>query len=261
MNWMLEPVREAVMTILIVTAPIVLIAAGIGLVVGIIQAATQVQEQTTSFALKLVGVLGMFLVTGMWMFGYLTDFATKTIGTSFTKVIEQREPVDFPVDSAAQTFTQPLIQKTNANGQPTANSADFQASLAPPLQAFNNAIQTQPENYNYTVPVVAPTKPSSAPPLRSKPGTQSSQAAPTPKPQRKASLSNNTTSPNKVELQPPDTVTQPLKIIRPVIPSSLDLGNNTGSTSIDKLPPPGATQSQSTASESPASTDSTTTWW
>ena len=55
--------RDAILTALLVAAPLLLIALGVGLVISIIQSVTQIQEQTLSFVPKLVLVGGAFIVT------------------------------------------------------------------------------------------------------------------------------------------------------------------------------------------------------
>ena len=67
--------REALMVGLCVFAPPVLAAMAIGLLVSLLQAATQVQEQTLTFVPKLIVVCVVLAVLGIWMLGQLTQFA------------------------------------------------------------------------------------------------------------------------------------------------------------------------------------------
>ncbi len=60
---------QALLLILILSAPPILISMGLGLFVAIFQAATQIQEQTLSFTVKLVAVI----LTIMLMGGYLSE--------------------------------------------------------------------------------------------------------------------------------------------------------------------------------------------
>lgn len=57
-----------------VAAPMLLAALIVGLVISVLQAATQVNEQTLSFIPKLVAVFGALLITGPWMISMMTDF-------------------------------------------------------------------------------------------------------------------------------------------------------------------------------------------
>lgn len=58
---------EAILLILILSAPPVLISMFVGLFVAIFQAATQIQEQTLSFTVKLVAVVVVLMAMGGWL--------------------------------------------------------------------------------------------------------------------------------------------------------------------------------------------------
>jgi len=66
--------RQAVELTIIVSAPVLVTALAIGLLVSIFQAATQINEQTLSFIPKLVGMFGMLIIAGPWMVGLMVDF-------------------------------------------------------------------------------------------------------------------------------------------------------------------------------------------
>jgi flagellar biosynthetic protein FliQ len=76
---------ESVMTIgqqaleltLMVSAPMLLTALVIGLIVSIFQAATQINEMTLSFIPKLVGMFVVLIITGPWMIGIMLDYMTR----------------------------------------------------------------------------------------------------------------------------------------------------------------------------------------
>jgi flagellar biosynthetic protein FliQ len=55
-------------------APMLLMAMTVGLIVAILQAATQVQEQTLTFAPKAVAIALMLLAAGPWMTNEIIDF-------------------------------------------------------------------------------------------------------------------------------------------------------------------------------------------
>ena len=69
--------RDAILTALMVAAPLLLIAMGVGLVVSVIQSVTQIQEQTLSFVPKLFGIAAVFLVGLPWMLQLLVDYTQK----------------------------------------------------------------------------------------------------------------------------------------------------------------------------------------
>jgi flagellar biosynthetic protein FliQ len=72
--------RHAMEITLMVAAPLLLVALGIGLVVSIFQAATQINESTLSFIPKLVGVFVALVVAGPWMIGVMTDYMREIFG-------------------------------------------------------------------------------------------------------------------------------------------------------------------------------------
>lgn len=68
---------EALLLILIMSGPPILFASIIGIFVAIFQAATQIQEQTLSFAIKMVVVMGTIMMTGGWLGSLIVQFANQ----------------------------------------------------------------------------------------------------------------------------------------------------------------------------------------
>ncbi len=66
--------RNALLVILKVGGPILIVSIVIGLVISIIQAATQVHEQTLTFVPKLIAIGLMLLLGGGWMIDVMKDF-------------------------------------------------------------------------------------------------------------------------------------------------------------------------------------------
>lgn len=66
--------RQAMEVMLLVAAPMLLVALGIGLVVSIFQAATQINETTLSFIPKLVGIFAALVIAGPWMLTLMLDY-------------------------------------------------------------------------------------------------------------------------------------------------------------------------------------------
>ncbi|MFK8067908.1 MAG: type III secretion system export apparatus subunit SctS [Gammaproteobacteria bacterium] len=58
---------QSLLLILYLSLPVVLVATVVGLLVGLFQALTQIQDQTLAFGLKLVGVIIVMLFTARWM--------------------------------------------------------------------------------------------------------------------------------------------------------------------------------------------------
>ena len=73
----LDLARNAVTTAAVVAAPMLVAALAVGLVVSIVQAVTQIQEQTLSFAPKLLVVGVVFLATLPWMLQLLVRYAAE----------------------------------------------------------------------------------------------------------------------------------------------------------------------------------------
>ena len=67
--------REALLIGILVCAPTVLTAMVVGLLVSILQAATQIQEQTLTFVPKLLVVCLVLAVLGLWMLEQVRGFA------------------------------------------------------------------------------------------------------------------------------------------------------------------------------------------
>lgn len=73
----LDVLREGFMTILIVAGPTLAIALVVGLIISIIQAATQLQEQTLSFVPKNIGRNRSLIVFGNFMLDPLIAYTEK----------------------------------------------------------------------------------------------------------------------------------------------------------------------------------------
>jgi flagellar biosynthetic protein FliQ len=66
--------RHAMEVMLMVSAPLLAVALGIGLIVSIFQAATQINEATLSFIPKLVGIFVTLVIAGPWMLTIMLDY-------------------------------------------------------------------------------------------------------------------------------------------------------------------------------------------
>lgn len=70
-------IHIAVQSILLATklaAPILATALAIGLFIGLLQSATQIQEQTLAFVPKLAGIALVLVISGNWMLSQIIDF-------------------------------------------------------------------------------------------------------------------------------------------------------------------------------------------
>ena len=78
LNEIYQLTYQALLLILILSGPPILISMVFGLTVAIFQAATQIQEQTLSFTVKLFAVIMTLMILGGWLGGQILHF-TQTI--------------------------------------------------------------------------------------------------------------------------------------------------------------------------------------
>ena len=71
----LRAVREGLILVLLVSAPALLASLVVGLVVGVLQAATQIQDPAVAYVPKLVAVLLVLLVSGPFLGAQVVRFA------------------------------------------------------------------------------------------------------------------------------------------------------------------------------------------
>jgi type III secretion protein S len=62
-----ELLRNALVVIVMLSAPALIVATLIGIFVSLLQSLFQIQDQTLSFALKLVAICAVLFATGRWM--------------------------------------------------------------------------------------------------------------------------------------------------------------------------------------------------
>ncbi len=68
--------RQAVELVLLLSAPMLICALVVGLVISIFQAATQINEQTMTFVPKIVAVLAALIIFAPWMIQKLLSFTS-----------------------------------------------------------------------------------------------------------------------------------------------------------------------------------------
>ena len=59
--------KEAMLLVLLLSLPPIIVASVLGVIVSLAQAITQIQEQTLSFAIKLLGVTATLVITASWL--------------------------------------------------------------------------------------------------------------------------------------------------------------------------------------------------
>ncbi len=72
--------KEAIGITIMMIGPLIGTALVVGLIIGIFQAATSIQEQTLTFLPKLFAVLGMFVLAMPWLIQKLMAFTSMLLG-------------------------------------------------------------------------------------------------------------------------------------------------------------------------------------
>ena len=67
--------RKTLWITILVSAPLLGAALGVGLLVGILQAATSINEMTLSFIPKLLAIASALAIAGSWQLATIVDFA------------------------------------------------------------------------------------------------------------------------------------------------------------------------------------------
>ena len=86
MEPLIEYMARGFLVMLSISMPCVLVAAGIGLVVGILQAVTQVQEQTIAAAPKILAVFLVIIIGGVGFIRILSNLFTDGVALAFNVV-------------------------------------------------------------------------------------------------------------------------------------------------------------------------------
>lgn len=71
--------RAAVLLTLMMGAPVLIMAVAVGLLISILQAVTQIQDQTISFVPKIVAMLATFLYVLPWVMNRMIAYSTDLI--------------------------------------------------------------------------------------------------------------------------------------------------------------------------------------
>jgi flagellar biosynthetic protein FliQ len=71
--------QNALYMLLMVASPILATVLGVGLLVSLFQAITQIHEATLSFVPKLIAAIAVFAIAGPWMLTTLVEFIRRTI--------------------------------------------------------------------------------------------------------------------------------------------------------------------------------------
>lgn len=76
-TFIIQITREALIMVLIITVPILLSGMLVGLVIGILQATTQIQEQSLSFVPKLIITFVVMALLTPWIIRVMTGYTSE----------------------------------------------------------------------------------------------------------------------------------------------------------------------------------------
>ncbi|BAF60256.1 MAG: flagellar biosynthesis protein FliQ [Pelotomaculum sp.] len=79
-TYVIHLAREALLLVLALAGPAMAVALLIGLVISILQATTQIQDQMLNLVPKIVGVFVVLLVLGAWMLNSAVSFTLNLFG-------------------------------------------------------------------------------------------------------------------------------------------------------------------------------------
>jgi flagellar biosynthetic protein FliQ len=71
--------QQALQLALLLAAPLLLVSLAVGLLVGVFQAATQINEMTLSFIPKLLAMAAVLVLLGPWMLQLISEFTHRLI--------------------------------------------------------------------------------------------------------------------------------------------------------------------------------------
>lgn len=131
MEILIEYFAKGLMVMLMIAMPCVLTAAAIGLVVGILQAVTQVQEQTIAAAPKIFGVFLVIIILGTGYLKLLTNFFIEGSSIAFN-VIPKND--SFVLSSDYYNYTKPFIDEMKT---------DFKKDMVPMSTILNSSTREQ----------------------------------------------------------------------------------------------------------------------
>ena len=97
MELLVEYMARGFFVMLTISMPCVLVAAGVGLIVGILQAVTQVQEQTIAAAPKIIGVFLTIVILGMFYIKALTEYINEGVYLAFN-IVPKADTYVLPAD-------------------------------------------------------------------------------------------------------------------------------------------------------------------
>lgn len=79
--------KQMMWLVLLLSLPVVVVASFVGILVSLLQALTQMQEQTIQFLVKMIAVFITLAITYRWMGDVIINYA----GQAFGQILQMRE--------------------------------------------------------------------------------------------------------------------------------------------------------------------------
>ncbi len=143
-----QAIREGIFTILFISGPLVVLAAALGLAVGVLQAATQVQEQTLGSAVKVIGLFIALIIFGFYMFQYMSRYATDSINKAFklvptltAKAMPRRNFLETPLHATEQKQLEQPTATEGPSGGSGGASKMAESINQPEVETINENIK------------------------------------------------------------------------------------------------------------------------
>lgn len=154
MEVLVEYMAKGFMVMLAISMPCVLVAAAVGLVIGILQAVTQVQEQTIAAAPKIMLVFLSIVVLGGYFLKLLNNFFFEGVHMAFN-IVPKSETYVLPSEYYVYTRPFDIEMKDKINSDNSLNKALINKGNIPwdkkatKKQVYINAKQTNAVEPNF----------------------------------------------------------------------------------------------------------------
>jgi len=123
---LIEHLKNGIILSLVLSMPIVLTAAAVGLVVGILQAVTQVQEQTIAAAPKITMVFLVIILGSGLMLELMTNYTRESAQVAFTDIVASGDARILP--PLPKRPRKKLLTSTQADARITEREAEIMAN-------------------------------------------------------------------------------------------------------------------------------------
>lgn len=74
-----EIIKQALLTVLLASGPVLLVGLVVGLIVGVFQSVSQIHEATLAFIPKIVAIFLALIIFGSWTINIIVKFAVQML--------------------------------------------------------------------------------------------------------------------------------------------------------------------------------------